>query len=109
MGYELVVTERAEEMLDRLMYCLLSERRNEPAAIRLMDGIGSVYGCLSHDPWQFPVSGDRCLSGKGYREAAVPGTDYMVVFYVDRQTAVVLGIFHPWEIPGRDGCRIAEV
>ena len=94
MGYELMVTERAEELLDRLVYYQLFELKNEPAANRLMDGIESIYGRLECNPLQFPVSCDEYLYDRGYREAVVPGMNYIVVFSVANRTVTILGIFH---------------
>ncbi|MCI8270564.1 MAG: type II toxin-antitoxin system RelE/ParE family toxin [Lachnospiraceae bacterium] len=97
MGYELMVTERAEELLDSLIYYILFELENQPAALRLLDGIQKIYCRLELNPLQFPVSCDGYLSGKGYHEAIVPGMNYMVVFDIDGQTVIILGIFHRLE------------
>lgn len=98
MGYRLMITGRAEELLDSLTCYLLFELGNEPAAVRLTDGVEEIYGRLEQNPLQFPVSCDGYLAKKGYREALVPGMRYRVVFTVSEETVTVLGIFHQSEI-----------
>lgn len=97
MGYKLIVTERTEELLDSLVSYLLLELGNEPAAVRLLDGMERIYSRLEQNPLQFPVSCDGYLAGKGYRMAVMPEMSYMVIFRVSGQTVVVLGIFHQLE------------
>lgn len=93
MGYELVITERAEELLDGLVAYRMSGAGGEPAAAGFLDGVEQIYGCLEQDPLQFPASCDGYLAGKGYRAAAVPGSGGVVVFRVAGHTVVVLGFF----------------
>ena len=97
MGYRLLITRRAEDLLDNLVGYLLLELGNKPAAVRLLDGVEKIYCRLEQNPFQFPVSYDRYLSGKGYREALVPGIVYRVIFRVTGESVAVLGIFHQLE------------
>lgn len=97
MEYRLMITRRAEDLLDNLVGYLLLELGNEPAAVRLLDGMERIYCRLEQNPFQFPASSDRYLSGKGYREALVPGMGYRVIFCVTGESVTVLGIFHQLE------------
>lgn len=97
MAYKLVITEHANELLDKLIYHLLFRLKNEQAAKHLLDGIENVYDRLESNPKQFPVSRDDFLAGKGYHEAIVPQMDYVVIFNIKSDVVNVAGIFHQLE------------
>lgn len=97
MAYKVVVTEHAEELLDRLVYHLLYGLKNEQAARHLLDGIEKVYERLEENPLQFPLSRDAYLAGKGYREAMIPQMNYVVIFEKGEEVVYVVGIFHQLE------------
>lgn len=69
MAYKLVITERAERLLDHLVYYLLYQLKNEQAAGHLLDEISKVYDRLEENPYQFTESRDAVLKSKQYREA----------------------------------------
>ena len=50
MIYKLVVTERAEELLDNLLLYLAVNLKNKSAAAHLLDGIESIYLRLQENP-----------------------------------------------------------
>ena len=56
MGYRLLITRRAEDLLDNLVGYLLLELGNKPAAVRLLDGVEKIYCRLEQNPFQFPVA-----------------------------------------------------
>ncbi|MCM1539040.1 MAG: type II toxin-antitoxin system RelE/ParE family toxin [bacterium] len=97
MTYKLVITEHADELIDRIMYHLLYRLKNEQAARHLLDGVENVYERLEENPMQFPLSKDLYLAGKGYHEAIVPQMDYRIVFSVRADIVYVVGIFHQLE------------
>lgn len=97
MAYRLVITERADELLDKLVYHLIYRLKNEQAAKHLLDGVDNVYDRLETNPKQFPVSRDAFLAEKGYHEAAVPQMDYVIVFDIRSDVVHVVGIFHQLE------------
>lgn len=97
MAYKLVITEHADELLDRLVYHLIYRLKNEQAAKHLLDGVENVYSRLEIYPEQFPVSRDTFLAKRGYHEAVVPQMDYVIVFAVRSDTVNVVGVFHQWE------------
>ncbi len=57
MMYKLVITEHADEQLDRLVYHLICRLKNKEAAQRLLDAIDDIYDRLISNPQQFPLSG----------------------------------------------------
>lgn len=97
MAYRLVITEHADELLDKLVSYLLFRLKNEQATKHLLDGIDHVYDRLESNPEQFPLSRDTFLAKKGYHEAVVPQMDYVIVFDIKSDTVNVVGIFHQLE------------
>lgn len=97
MGYKLVISEYAVELLDNLIYYLVYRLKNEQAAKHLLDGIDSIYNGLETNPFQFPLSRDHYLANKGYHEAVVPQMNYVVIFDIKTETVNVVGIFHQLE------------
>lgn len=94
MGYKLVISEYADELINNLIYYLIYRLKNEQAAKHLLDGIDSIYDRLETNPFQFPLNGDAYLANKGYHEAVVPQMDYIVIFDVREENVNVVGIFH---------------
>lgn len=97
MGYKLVISESADELLDKLVHYLIHRLKNEGAAKHLLDGIDSIYNRLEINPFQFPVSRDGYLAKKGYHEAVIPQMDYVVIFDVRADVVNAAGIFHQLE------------
>lgn len=97
MAYKLVITERADELLDNFMYYLLNRLKSEQAARHFLDGIENIYERLEENPMQFPISGDIYLANKGYCEAMIPQMDYVVVFVIEKDTVYVVAVFHQLE------------
>ena len=97
MAYKLIITEHAEELLDKLVYHLIYRLKNEQAAKLLLDGVDNVYDRLETNPEQFPVSRDAFWAKRGYHEAVVPQMDYVIVFDIRSDTVNVVGVFHQLE------------
>lgn len=97
MGYKLVISEYADELLNNLIYYLIYRLKSEQAAKHLLDGIDSIYDRLETNPLQFPPSRDSYLANKGYHEAVVPQMDYVVIFDVRAEVVNVVGVFHQLE------------
>ena len=53
MAYKINVTERADELLDNLMYHLIFRLKNKQAAKHLLDCIDVIYDRLEVNPFQF--------------------------------------------------------
>lgn len=97
MVYKLVITERAEELLDELVYYLVFQLKNEQAASHLIERIGNIYDRLEDNPYQFPESRDRYLQHLGYREAVLADMDYVVIFRIEEYQVYIVGFFHQLE------------
>lgn len=97
MDYRLVITERAEELLDGLVHCLLHRIKNEEAAIHLLDSVSKIYDSLGENPYQFPPCKDSYLANKKYKEAALMDMNYLIIFKIEEKDVYVLGVFHELE------------
>lgn len=97
MGYRLMITERAEELLDSLVRYLLYGIKNEQATIHLLDCVSKIYGRLEENPYQFPPCKDSCLASKDYKEAALMDMKYLIIFKIDGKDVCVLGVFYELE------------
>ena len=97
MGYRLIITDRAEELLDGLVNYLLYKLKYQQAAIHLLDNIERIYDRLEENPFQFPLSMDTYLLHKGYREAVLPDMNYVLIFKIEGNNVYVLGVFHQLE------------
>ncbi len=97
MAYKLIVTERADELLDNILQYLIYQLKNEQAAAHLLDEINNIYDRLEENPLQFPVSRDTYLANKGYHEAACGQMNYTIIFCVGSDVVNIVGIFHQLE------------
>ena len=96
MAYNLIITDRADELIDERVNYLLNKFRN-PQAAHLLDGISSIYDRLEDNPYQFPDSKDSYLMRRGYKEALVPEMEYRMVFRIDGDDVYIVGLFHDLE------------
>ena len=94
MAYKLIVTERADELLDHILYYLIYQLKNEQAAAHLLDEVGSR---LEENPRQFPLSGDTYLAAKGYHEAVTRQMNYTIVYSISGNNVNIVGVFHQLE------------
>ena len=97
MDYELIISDRADELTDRLTFYLLNNLKNPTAASHFLDELDSVYDRLTDNPYQFPESPDEYLFLQGYREALFETMQYKVVFRIDNQQVLIVGVFHTRE------------
>jgi len=99
MGYNLIITERTEKLLDNHIHYLLFRLKNKQAAGHLLDCVENIYSRLEDNPFQFPSCRDSYLDMKGYREAVFPDMEYLIIYKVDekKNTVYVLGVFHSLE------------
>ena len=56
MAYNLIITERADELIDRLTAYLFNNLKNPDAAARFLDELDAVYNRLEENPYQFAES-----------------------------------------------------
>jgi len=98
MRYDLIITERAEALLDNAICYILYKLKNKQAAKHFLDSIEQIYERLQENPFQFPESKDVYLSYKEYREAVFPDMKYIIIYKVEDGKVFVLGIFHQSEL-----------
>ena len=97
MAYKSIITDRAEELLDRLVCYLVYDLKNEQAASHLLNDISKIYDRIEDNPLQFPECRDLALKSKGYREAILTDMGYLVVFHIEEDTVYIMGVFHELE------------
>lgn len=97
MGFNIIITEHAEELINRQVDYLLHGLKNVQSVQHLLEEIDKIYDRLSQNPFQFPVSKDRYLASKGYHEAILPRMNYMFIFAISETTVTILGMFHQLE------------
>lgn len=97
MHYKLIITERAEALLDDLVHYLFYRIKNQQAATHLLDSVEHLYERLEDNPFQFPECRDEYLSYMEYREAVLPDMNYLVIYRVEDRNVYVLGVFHELE------------
>ena len=97
MDYELIISERADELTERLTSYLLNNLKNPGAAAHFLNELDSVYDRLIDNPYQFPDSPDKYLFLRGYREALLETMQYKVIYRIDHQQVLIVGVFHTLE------------
>ena len=97
MDYKLIITEKAEELLDNLIYHLIYRLKNNQAAVHLLESVDQIYSRLEENPYQFPESRDITLQRLGYREALLSDMDYVIIFRIEETFVYIAGIFHQLE------------
>ena len=97
MAYNLIITDRADELIDERVRYLLLKFKNPQAATPLMNGISEIYDRMEDNPYQFPDSKDPYLLRRRYKEAYIPDMDYKMVFRIDGSDVYVVGLFHDLE------------
>lgn len=72
MGYKLLISEYADELLDNLIDYLIYHLKNKQAAKHLLDGIDSIYSRLQGNPYSIRLlprlshrCRDRCAHDQG--------------------------------------------
>ena len=97
MAYDLIITDRADELIDERVNYLLNKFKNLQAAKHLLNGLDEVYDRLEDNPYQFPDSMDIYLMRRGYKEALIPEMDYKLVFRIADSKVYIVGLFHDLE------------
>ena len=97
MAYNLIITNRADKLIDSRVFYIINKLNNTQAARNLLDGISDVYERLEENPHQFPDSKDNYLKEKGYKEALISDMQYKVVFRIEGENVYVIGFFHNLE------------
>lgn len=100
MKYKLIITERAEELLDRILNYIIYRLKNPQATGNLLIEIGHVYDNLECNPWMYTYLEDFFLKSRGYRKAVIPYYDYVIIYRIDEEvnTVCIMGYFHNLEL-----------
>ena len=97
MGYNIITTDKMDELLDNCIGYILQKFQNEQAARHLLSKLDSMYDMLEINPMIYQISDDPFLSAMKYHEAKVDGMEYIVIYKVDNNNVYILGIFHTLE------------
>ena len=97
MAYNLVITDKANELIDNSVRYILDHFKNPVAAQHLLDEIDSVYVRLAENPYQFGNSTDMLLKNRGYKEALLTNMKYKFIFRIEDSTVYIVGFFHDYE------------
>lgn len=108
MDYKLIITDRAEELVDNLVGYLMYKLKNPDAALHLADELNVVYDRLEKNPYQYPESSDDFLRRRGYRDALLPEMSYRVVFRVEERIVYIVGVFHDLEDYGTSPFSVSK-
>ena len=97
MGYNLIVTNRADELIDSNVFYILNKFGDMQAAERLLNSISEIYDRLENNPFQFPEAYDPYLQKRGYREAKLTQMNYKLFFRVEDKDVYVEGFYNDLE------------
>ncbi|MFP3153539.1 type II toxin-antitoxin system RelE/ParE family toxin [Lachnospiraceae bacterium ZAX-1] len=100
MQYKLIITERAEELLDNITKYMVNKLKNPQATDHLLAEIEHVYDNLECNPKMYAYLEDLFMKSRGYRKAVVPHYDYVIIFRIDEEinTIYIMGYFHDLEL-----------
>lgn len=97
MIYKVHFTEPASNKLQKLLDHLIYNLKNIDAAKHLLNGIDKLVLRLREYPHQFPYCNDLVYRQLEYKEAIVTDMNYIIVFKVEIDTVIILGVFHQLE------------
>jgi plasmid stabilization system protein ParE len=97
MAYNLIITERADELFEVLVQHLIYNYNSQQAATHLVNCVSKIYDRIQENPFQFPICKDEYLSSRKYREAIIPDMNYIIIYRVDTNIVYIVGIFHHLE------------
>lgn len=94
MDYRLIISERADEQLDNIIRYVADESQNQSAAAAILNDISAAYSKLSYMADSFAVCEDPYLASRGYRKYRLADHNYVILYFVDKETVYIAGIFH---------------
>lgn len=62
-----------------------------------LDEVETIYDRLINNPYQFPDSPDEYLFLRGYCEALFKTMHYKVIYRIENQQVLIVGVFHTLE------------
>ena len=94
MAYRLLVSEKAENQIDRDIKYIVEALKNPSAAKGLLQDIENAYLDLERMPEAFSLCNDSYLSAKGYRKLSLSKHDYLFVYSIEGNIVFPPGFFH---------------
>lgn len=94
MEYKVIITEDAEEDLDRFVRYLLYEKKNEQAAGNLLDDFEATISSLSHVAGSLKECENPRLRALGYRRINFLAHRYFILYRIEESSVIVDSIFH---------------
>ncbi len=100
MQYKLIITERAEELLDNIIHYIINKLKNPQAAGNLLTEIERVYINLKCNPEMYSYSEDLFMKSRDYRKAVISHYNYVMIFRIDEEmnSIYIMGYFHNMEL-----------
>ncbi len=97
MDYNVVITNDAENNLDRHIRYLLYVKKNPQAARNVMDDFDETIESLSRVAGSLSFCENPNLKQEGYKRINFPKHHYFLLFRVEGKYAIVDNIFHELE------------
>ncbi|KIR03717.1 hypothetical protein P261_02532 [Lachnospiraceae bacterium TWA4] len=94
MGYNVIVTEDAENDLDRFIRYLLLEKKNEQAARNLLDDFEETVSILSIVAGSLKLCENPRMIEQGYKRIDFQRHRYFMLFRVEGNNAIIDILFH---------------
>lgn len=97
MAYKVLITPKAEQHLDNIVYYIANVLCNQDAAIHLLTELEGIYRKLADNPKMYGLSEDRLLQLRGYRK--IPIDNYVILYLIDDECKAIsiMGCFHSLE------------
>lgn len=94
MDYKVIITEDAEADMDKFVHYLLFEKKNEQAAINLIDDFEATIAILTHAAESLKMCENQHLKELEYRRINFMSHRYFMLYRVEGDKVFVDSIFH---------------
>lgn len=99
MNYNLIITKRAQALLDHILYYIMNQSKDPETAKMLMNELSHVYDNLEYNPKMYTYAKDTYLKSRGYRKVVVLQYDYVIIFRIEEESksVYIAGFFYNLE------------
>ena len=94
MDYKLIISERADQHIDKIVDYVVNELNNPGAAKAILDDIEEAYSKLEYMADTFAYCYDPYLADKGYRKLILSKHDYVILYRINGNEVHISGVFH---------------
>ena len=101
MIYNLKISERADELLDNILFYVAVTLSNPSAATAIADDVSAAYDRIIQFGDAMPFCEDKYLASRGFKKKKKKKHDYVILFKIRNDTATIEGIFHELEQYGK--------